>query len=301
MQDELVASLETLMAAEKLPTSFHISVETIFQPLTKRIADRHAAIGAPVIVGICGPQGSGKSTGVLAMRLLLEAQGLRVATLSLDDLYLPLEDRRRLASEVHPLFATRGPPGTHDVQLGITLLDRLRTRSPVALPSFDKAVDDRRPCAHWDDFEGPADIILFEGWCVGARPQSQDMLVDPINELERSCDADGVWRMQVNAALARYQSMFSRIDIQVLLMPPAFDVVAGWRCEQEAKLRDRMTPDRSGHSVMTDGEILRFVQHYERLTLHIMAEMPQRAEAVIELGRARELRRMILRDEQPAG
>ena len=79
----------------------------------------------PQVVGICGAQGSGKSTLVAALAERLAEEGIAAATLSLDDLYFTRAERLRLASEVHPLFATRGVPGTHDIALGLGVLDAL--------------------------------------------------------------------------------------------------------------------------------------------------------------------------------
>ena len=294
MQD-LSHAIDNMLAAERLPPAYRESIEQIFVPLTDYIVSRHQALGRMCIVGLCGPQGSGKSTGALAIRLLLERQGLRVAVLSLDDLYLTRKERHHLAETVHPLFATRGPPGTHDIALGVRTLDRLQAAGDIALPSFDKATDERRPSTEWPVFTGPADVVVFEGWCIGALPQLPAALAMPINELERTCDAAGTWRRHVNMALAGYVELFSRIDIQVLLQPPAFEVVARWRCEQEAKLRICVRPSDVGQRTMSDEQVTHFVQHYERVTRHIMVEMPARADALIALGAHRELKAFTLR------
>lgn len=292
--DELSANIDALISAEALPSSFRGTIEQIFVPLAASVAARLHSLAGSCVVGLCGPQGSGKSTGAEVMRLLLRAEGFRVAILSLDDLYLTRAERARLASTTHPLLATRGPPGSHDLALGHEVLGRLLREPRVALPSFDKATDDRRPVEQWRTFEGPADVVLFEGWCVGARPEPEDCLAAPINELERDLDANGTWRRFVNVALAQYQSLFSRIGFQILLQPPGFEVVARWRREQEAKLRDRQGKARSDLRVMTDDEVDRFVQHYERLTRHIIKEMPPRSDALVELGPERELKRLVL-------
>ena len=106
------------------------------------------------------------------MRLLLEAKGLKAAVLSLDDLYLSRAERNRLAATIHPLLCTRGPPGTHDVELGQTLLHDLMRAREVKLPSFDKASDNQHGPEQLKSFNGPADVVIFEGWCVGARPEA---------------------------------------------------------------------------------------------------------------------------------
>ena len=77
----------------------------------------------PPILGIAGSQGSGKSTLAKAV-----AERFGGASLSLDDVYLTKAERAAMAARVHPLFATRGPPGTHDLGLLNRLLDRLQGR-----------------------------------------------------------------------------------------------------------------------------------------------------------------------------
>jgi len=235
----------------------------------------------PIVLGICGSQGSGKSTLAVALAEKLEEDGRTCEILSLDDLYLPKSARERLAREVHPLLATRGPPGTHDVSLGIEVIDLLRAGSSVALPRFDKARDDRAVPSDWPRVEENCDVLLFEGWCVGAVPQDHADLAQPINDLEALEDTDGVWRRHTNTALAgSYQDLFSRIDRLVLLQAPGFEVVCDWRMQQEHDLR-AAHPD--GSQLMDDGQVARFVQHYERITRHILAEMPPRADLLVSL------------------
>ncbi|MFC3070098.1 kinase [Phenylobacterium soli] len=273
-----MAWLDDFLAAEGLPDRYRETVERVARPLAATAAEARRANGRSVVVGICGAQGSGKSTLAMAVKALLAEDGLSAAVLSLDDLYLPRAERARLAHEVHPLLITRGPPGTHDPALGVATLAALARAGPVPLPRFDKAADERRPAADWDVAQGPVDVVLFEGWCVGARPQPQEALAAPVNALERDEDPDGRWRGFVNTALAgAYAPLFARLDRLALLAAPGFETVAAWREEQEAKLRER-----TGGG-MAPGQIGRFVAHYERLTRWILEEMPPRADAVFRL------------------
>jgi D-glycerate 3-kinase len=255
------------------------------------IADAARGRTAPLVVGLCGPQGSGKSTAALDTAHRLEERGLSSAILSLDDLYLRRSERLELAERVHPLLATRGPPGTHDVGLGLRTLDALAGRGAVRLPRFDKAADDRAPEQTWPTIEAPVDCVLFEGWCVGARPQPQAALTAPINALEAEADADGRWRRFVNQALGGdYQVLFGRIDLLIELRAPSFEQVLAWRNEQEAPLRRT-----GGPGVMDEAQLARFIQHYERLTRWIDQEMPARADMVMDLAADRSLVRLTVR------
>lgn len=247
------------------------------------------------MLGLCGAQGSGKSTLAAQLAASGRDEGLTIVSLSLDDLYLTRAEREALARDIHPLLRTRGVPGTHDVALGLRLFDELDRGRPALLPRFDKATDDRCPQTQWEAAPEATDLLIFEGWCVGARPQPDAMLADPINSLEREEDAQGAWRRFVNDGLAGdYQQLFARIDLLVLLAAPSFDVVQGWRIEQERELRATSSEPKS--RAMSDGEIARFIQHYERLTRHILAEMPDRADLVLRLNEDRSLRSIERRD-----
>lgn len=239
----------------------------------------------PFVVGLCGAQGSGKSTVSEGLMRRLEAGGLKVALLSIDDLYLGREDRERLGREVHPLFRTRGVPGTHDLALGAAVIEACGRAGRIALPRFSKEDDDRRPESQWPRIDGPVDLILFEGWCVGAVPQDAAALARPVNALERDEDRDGVWRRWANERLADdYQRLFARIDWLVLLAAPGFGVVSAWRREQEHKLRAMLAGQgRDLAATLDDAAVERFIQHYQRITEHILGEMPGRADLCLVL------------------
>nr|WP_245824929.1 AAA family ATPase [Sphingomonas azotifigens] len=231
----------------------------------------------PLVLGLCGAQGSGKST--LADALAARFPG--AVTLSIDDLYRTRAEREQLAATVHPLLLTRGVPGTHDVALGLATLAALDRGEAVPLPRFAKENDDRVDPALWPVAPAGCPLVIFEGWCVGARPQPEAALAEPINALERERDADGVWRRHANAALAgAYQLLFDRIDLLALLRAPDWDQVYAWRKQQEDALR---RSGARGAGVMDDDQLRFFVSHYERLTRHILAEMPDRADWTFHL------------------
>lgn len=273
------------LAEHGLPPAYGRILDEVASPLAARITAKATSRRTPLVVGLCGPQASGKSTLAAALAGLLQAQDLAVAVLSIDDLYLSHAARQRLGAEVHPLLATRGPPGTHDVALGLRLLDDIAGNRPAALPRFDKARDDLAPTSAWPTAPARVDVVLFEGWCVGARPQAGPDLAAPVNDLEARRDPAGLWRRYVNDSLAGpYQTLFGQIDLLILLQAPGFEVVAAWRQEQERKLRMRLAaqgadPARS----MSDDQVLAFIQLYERLTRHILETMPAYADAVIPM------------------
>ncbi|HVK52419.1 MAG TPA: kinase, partial [Pseudoxanthomonas sp.] len=156
-----------------------------------------AALAVPArvpVFALSGLQGTGKSTLAAQMAARAQAQGQRAVVLSLDDLYLRHADRQHLAHEVHPLLATRGPPGTHDVALGCRVLDALRTGQAITLPRFDKLADDRLPLSQADAIDAAVDLVIVEGWCLGASAEDDAALEAPLNALEREEDPQAIWR-----------------------------------------------------------------------------------------------------------
>lgn len=278
----MATAIDDLIAAERLPPSYAAMVDRWWRPLARQIAHWHAAAGRTLIIGINGAQGSGKSTVCRFLQaLLLPEQGLSAAVVALDDLYLPLQARKQMAGDIHPLFRTRGVPGTHDVDAGIALLADMIAGRDTLIPRFSKALDDRLPQADWTRHTGKVDILLFEGWCVGARPQDAAALEQPLNALEAQDDRDGIWRRHVNSALATsYAQWFSLIDHLVMLKPPSFDHVLKNRLLQEHKLR-AIAPDAPG--IMDDAAVARFVSHYERVTRHMIADLPDHVDLLYQL------------------
>jgi D-glycerate 3-kinase len=246
-------------------------------------ARRWRSASETLVLGICGPQASGKSTAVAQVASTLEADGLRIAVLSLDDLYLGRAARAKLAATIQPLLITRGPPGTHDVLLGLRVIDALRKSEPLRLPRFSKAHDEPLPIEQWPAFQGDCDVLLFEGWCVGAQPVPEEALAIPVNALEAEEDADGIWRRWWNGQLAGPTGdLFAQLDRLIYIKPPSFDVVFQWRCQQEHEMIARLGPGNAP-AAMSDAQIARFISHYRRLTEWIIAEMPDRADLTIAI------------------
>lgn len=273
----LTTALNHFFKQQSLPENYINLVHEHLMPLAAWIHERKQE--KPLVVGINGAQGSGKSTMTAVLAIILKhCFGHRVATLSIDDLYLRKEERNRLATSIHPLLKTRGVPGTHDVQMGVAMIDKLITESgEVAVPRFDKSLDDRADEAVWPCYQTPVDILLFEGWCIATPPQSQDQLLIPMNELEAAEDREGSWRRFVNEKLAcDYQQLFDKINAVVFLKAPGLASITQWRGRQEIKTF------KSGEG-MNVQQLTRFIQHFERLTRQSMERLPALADVVLEL------------------
>ena len=252
------------------------ALDPVAPPDYRALAARLALVWSrtrPRRAGLGGGQGAGKST---LARLVVEAGArldLRVQAVGLDDFYRTKAERRALAARVHPLFATRGVPGTHDVTACGRALDALLEPGPVSLPVFDKGLDDRvAPRV----VEGPFDLVLFEGWCVGAPPSHASETDAPMNALEADEDPEGAWRRAVDRALCEhYAALWSRLDTLVFLAVPGLDAVRRWRLQQE---RARPEPLR-----LDAAAVDRFVAHYERWTRRMLATLPGHVDWTVRL------------------
>ncbi|MFM5930954.1 MAG: kinase [Novosphingobium sp.] len=245
----------------------------------RRLTDQEGLI----VVGLTGSQGSGKSTLANALRAHLLGEGIRAEAVSLDDFYLSPDERAALATTVHPLLRTRGVPGTHDMAMAEQVLGQLRAGKAAVLPRFDKAYDAPFDRTMWRPVEPGLRVLIFEGWCVSARPQPEGMLGQPVNALEASEDVDGAWRRFVNAQLAGpYAALFDQLDCVIFLAAPDFSVVQAWRLQQEQTIAGH------GSQVMDSTQIARFIQHYERITQWMLEDLPGRADLVIRLGPERQ-------------
>jgi len=295
---DVAATVADFMVTERLPDSFLSTVQRFYFPLAQSIVrdttlvqltndDRHRTR----LIGINGAQGTGKSTlSALLKRIIQIGTGLNCALVSIDDVYLTLSQRQELARTIHPLLQTRGVPGTHDMTLALGIFEQmLQAQSPesdVLLPGFNKAIDDRKPISDWITQPTPIDIILFEGWCIAAKPQPEEDLITPINALEANEDTHGIWRNYVNYCLAtKYQTLFAQLDCLIMLKAPSMEAVMEWRWLQEQKLMTNTEKSlNTTHSkIMNHEQVMRFIQHYERLTRHMLNEMPQRADLVFHL------------------
>ena len=272
---ELTAFLEE----EALPADYLDLVDRWISPLARWVRSRRALQDDPLLLGVHGAQGSGKSTLCQVLKILLCSEGQRVALLSLDDFYLERGRRMELARNVHPLFATRGVPGTHDLKLLQDCIDDLINGREARIPVFDKALDDRLEPAQWRECPAGVDIVLLEGWCIGCPPAEGD-ITEPVNRLEREEDVEGHWRLAVDQALAgEYAQLFDRLQGLVMLRVPSMEQVFEWRGLQEQKLAQT----RAGVGVMDSAALERFIQHYERLTRRALQHLPAHVDYLLDI------------------
>jgi D-glycerate 3-kinase len=259
--------------------------EALAGHLLDQYAGRIARSRRPYILGLSGLQGSGKSTLARVMKAQAEARGWATEVLSLDDFYYARSEREALAHQVHPLLRSRGVPGTHEIELLLSVLAALPHASeklPVTHPRFDKGRDTRIPPSRWPRISRVPNLVIVEGWALGIRPQLHSALLTPINELERKEDPDGSWRRWVNKQLRGYQPLWRKFDALIVLQAPSWEIVRRWRGEQEEDLLARHAPLAMDATAME-----RFLAHFERLSRHALTTLPALADTCVEYDDAR--------------
>lgn len=285
------AMLAVRRVAPRLSPRF---VEEVCLPLSGWIAEK--ARERRRVIAFGGPPGSGKSTLVRTLELLLaDLHGMRAASFSLDDVYHTRARREELSREVHPLLATRGVPGTHDLDLAHWLLDELEFAGPdhvVWLPRFDKLADERAPRDAWRPIAFPPSLVLVDGWCWGAAPSSNTSLLTSVNAREAQHDADGTWRRHVRDQLAGpYARLFARAHHFVRLDSPNWETTLEWRVQQQLELRGLAGPA----SIEERKSLTSFLELFERVARAPCSTAP---DFVLNLSADHELAELVVKSER---
>ena len=258
-------------------------LDNFYLPLSQMIKNEYIKEKKTKIIGLTGGQGTGKSTISNILKIILKsAYNLETVIFSIDDFYKTLKERKKMSKNITDLFLTRGVPGTHDTKMLFKCIKNLKNNKfkRMNIPKFDKSIDDRLRKNRWLKVKKKPNIVIFEGWCVGATAQKNKDLNSPINKLEKHKDKKKIWRKKVNFELKKnYKKIFNLIDKLIFLKVPNFKYILKWRLLQEKKLRIT----GKGNKIMNDNEIKDFIMYYERITKHILKTLPKKAEVVISI------------------
>ena len=225
---------------------------------------------------IAGPQGSGKSSLSKLIKLYLEKfYDKSVIIICMDDFYLSKKQRTQLSKNIHPLFLTRGVPGTHDLGLMNKKIKQILNKEfPIYLPIFDK-VSDTRKRTYKKVLK--ADVIIFEGWCAGAQPVDLNYLQKNFNNLEKHKDKNFIWRNSYNKYLNEYQKIFSKFNYFIYFQFNHWDHVLNWKYKQELELRDKKK------DLALKKYLKEFVQYYEKVSKWMHLKVPKYCNILIKL------------------
>ena len=250
---------------------------------------------SPLIVGLAGGQGSGKTTISSILSLILKKYfKLKVFKISIDDFYKTKKQREILSKNKHSLLLTRGVPGTHDIKIMLDFFRKIKTKNfkSLKLPKFNKANDDRYKKKHWYKLKSRPDVVIFEGWCVGAKPQSSKLLKKPINALEKAYDKSLKWRRFVNLQLkTNYKKLYSQLDSLLYLKVKNFNLLKKWRIKQEEKLWLK-AKSRKNLKIMNKKEVINFMQTYQRITEQMFKDAPKYSSIIMNLNKNHQIHKI---------
>ena len=272
------------------------NLKKIYIPISFWINNKCKKKGRTLFLGLSGSQGSGKTMVTSILQIILKKFFKKnIYIISIDDFYKTLRDRNRMSQQKHSLFKTRGVPGTHDINLIKNFFISVKRKKfkKIKLPKFNKSIDDRSKKNYWHNINKRPEIIILEGWCVGAKPQIISSLRKPVNILERHEDKDLIWRKYANEKLKKeYKEIFAMIDYFIFMKVPNFKIVFKWRLLQESKLRKKLHYKKK---IMTYSAIKRFIMFYQRITLQMMKDLSKSASIVLLLKKNHEIKRVLFR------
>ena len=240
----------------------------------------------PYFVGLAGGQGTGKTTISNLIKIILTKYfKLKVFRISIDDFYKTRKERINLSKRVHPLLLTRGVPGTHDINMMLSFFKKAKIKKfrTLKLPTFNKVIDDRCSKKKWYKLKNKPDVIIFEGWCVGAKPEKNSSLNRSINLMEKKNDPKFIWRKFVNKQLRlKYKNLYSQLNCLIYLKAKNFRLLQKWRLKQERKLWLK-SKRVSKNKIMSKKDVITFMQTYQRITENMFKTMPKFASIIMNL------------------
>tara|TARA_Y100000590_G_scaffold106080_1_gene120822 strand:- start:1320 stop:2210 length:891 start_codon:yes stop_codon:yes gene_type:complete len=267
-------------------------LNTFYLPLSEWIYSIYKKDKKIKIIGLSGGQGSGKSTITGILKFILKKKyGLDLCVFSIDDFYKTKAERRKMSKKIHPLFLTRGVPGTHDLSLINKTIKKLKQKKfkTVFVPKFDKLRDNRSKKNKWQKIKKSPNIIIFEGWCVGAKHQKDFELKKSQNSIERKYDSGLIWRRTVNNSLKnQYKKLFKKIDKLIYLKAPNFNRIFKWRLLQEQKMKLTSKSKKT----MSKAQVREFIMFYERITRHMMKSFSKISDLTVFLDNSHRSRRI---------
>ena len=272
------------------------NLKKIYIPLSFWIENKFKEKGKTLFIGFSGGQGAGKTTITGILKIILKKYFKRkIQIISIDDFYKTQKDRNKMSISIHPLFKTRGVPGTHDINWIKKFFNFIKKRKfrNFKSPRFSKILDDRLKKKYWFNIKEKPEIVIFEGWCIGAKDQSNDLIKKSTNILEKYKDRKMVWRKYVNEKLKNeYKKIFKKLDHLIFVKIPNFDMVFNWRLLQEKKLINK---PYLNNKIMSYNEIKRFIMFYERITLQMMKDLSKSASIVMFLKKDHEIKKILFR------
>ena len=272
-------------------------IKSFLIPLCFRISKK-ANQKRPYLVGLAGGQGTGKTTTSSLLQIILTKYfEMKVFKISIDDFYKTRKERIILSKKVHPMLLTRGVPGTHDIKMMLNFFKKVKSKKfkRLKLPTFNKAIDDRFNKKYWYDLKEKPDVIIFEGWCVGAKSEGNNSLRKTINSMEKTKDQKQIWRKYVNQQLkSKYKNLYSQLNCLIFLKAKNFSILQKWRLKQERKLKIK-SKNKLKTKIMNKEDVLNFMQTYQRITQNMFKNTSKYASVIFNLSSNHQIKSAVYR------
>ena len=254
-------------------------IEKIYMPLFKKIRSKK-------MIMIAGSQGSGKSSLSELIKVIYKKHyKKKVTIISIDDFYHSIKKRNQISRDIHPLFSVRGVPGTHDITLLRNILWKIKKKQfPIYLPIFDKTKDARKK---YRKKISSSDLVILEGWCVGASPLPNDYLFKNINIIEKDSDRQNIWRKNYNRYLKDYQDLFKLFNYYIYILNPSWENVISWKYKEELKLRSQ----KSNLKLLS--KLKEFIMYYEKITRWMMKTSKLNSNILIKVDKYQKFQKII--------
>ena len=270
-------------------------IKSFLVPISFWLANK-ASKKNPYLVGLAGGQGTGKTTISSILSIILRKYfKLNVFVISIDDFYKTRKERFLLSKKVHSSLMTRGVPGTHDINVMLDFFKKAKSKKfkSLKLPKFNKAIDDRYKKKLWYSIKKRPDVVIFEGWCVGAKAEKNNTLIKPVNSLEKLNDKKLTWRKFVNKQLqSKYKKLYDQLNCLLYLKSINFSLLRQWRIKQEKKLRLK-NKRSNNHKIMNNNEVVKFMQTYQRVTQNMFKNVPNYASIILYLNSNHQIKSVV--------
>ena len=270
-------------------------IKSFLVPISFWLANK-ASKKNPYLVGLAGGQGTGKTTISSILSIILRKYfKLNVFVISIDDFYKTRKERFLLSKKIHPSLMTRGVPGTHDINVMLDFFKKAKSKKfkSLKLPKFNKAIDDRYKKKFWYSIKKRPDVIIFEGWCVGAKAEKNNTLKKAINSLEKMDDKKLIWRKHVNNQLkSKYKKLYNQLNCLLFLKAKNFSLLQEWRLKQEKKLWLKNSKS-SNNKIMNKKDVFKFMQTYQRLTQNMLRFAPKYASIILNLNSNHQIKSVV--------
>ena len=197
------------------------------------------------------------------------------------------------------MLLTRGVPGTHDIKMMLNFFRKVKSKKfkKLKLPTFNKAIDDRFSKKKWYDLKNKPNVIIFEGWCVGAKSEKNKTLKKKINSMEKAKDQKQIWRKYVNQQLkSKYKNLYSQLNCLIYLKAKNFSLLQKWRLKQERKLW-LSSKRKLNLKIMSKGDVLNFMQTYQRITQNMFRNMPKYASIILNLNSNHQIKSAVYKNK----